>query len=174
MPRFRVGIGPGLSWLLERPQHPGTLGAASSGCGRALPLQPPQMGEGLDHTALQPPQCPPPMGCHVPEDLWSPYSLTPWRCEQLLETFKETEGCLCPAVQPGRAPSSRLYASSYPDARPWAPAYHAVNTASFELGINGRCEQIRPLRDRQGGGLAASQGQKKLQLLRQDARAPTA
>ena len=35
--------------------------------------------QGLDHTALQPPQCPPPTGCHVPEDLWSPYSLTPWR-----------------------------------------------------------------------------------------------
>ena len=33
--------------------------------------------QGLDHTALEPPQCPPPMGCHVPEDLWSPYSLTP-------------------------------------------------------------------------------------------------
>ena len=32
MPWFWVGIGPGLSWLLERPQHPGTLGAASFGC----------------------------------------------------------------------------------------------------------------------------------------------
>ena len=41
--------------------------------------------------------------------------------KQLLERFKETEGCLCLAVGPGRAPSSRLYASSYPDTRPWDP-----------------------------------------------------
>lgn len=41
--------------------------------------------------------------------------------KQLLERFKETEGCLCLAVGPGRAPSSRLYASSYPDTRTWDP-----------------------------------------------------
>ena len=62
--------------------------------------------QGLDHMALEPPQGPPPMGCHVPEDLRSPYSLTPqqgpWRGDsRLLSSCWFRGWCGGPLLEPG-------------------------------------------------------------------------